>query len=198
MPLTAHDEWTEQEQAVSKRRWLVLGRLKPAAGFDQAQAEITTIAARLAKQYPETNQGKDVRVLPLHQLITGSARSPLSVLLGAVAFVLLIACTNVANLVLARGAAREREFAVRAALGAGRGRLMRQLLTESIVLALAAGLAGLLLAVAGMRALVTLGPLDIPRLDETRIDPMVFAFTAAISLLTGILLGLAPAMRVSA
>jgi putative ABC transport system permease protein len=181
--------------------WRVVGRLKPSATFDQAQAEMNAIGQRLAKTYPITNDnfmGFGVNVVPLSVQFTGkNLRLALWVLLGAVVFVLLIACANVANLSLARGAAREREFAVRAALGAGRGRLIRQLLTESAFLALVSGLLGLGLAALGVRALVTFAPPDTPRLDEVTIDPGVLGFTACVSLLTGLLFGLAPAWKVS-
>jgi putative ABC transport system permease protein len=181
--------------------WRVVGRLKQQTTFDQAQAEMNTIGQRLAQTYPVTNDnfmGFGVNVVPLLIQFTGkNLRLALWVLLGAVVFVLLIACANVANLLLARGAAREREFAVRAALGAGRGRLIRQLLTESAFLALVSGLLGLGLAAVGVRALIAFAPPDTPRLDEVTIDPGVLGFTVCVSLLTGLLFGLAPAWKVS-
>src|SRR5262245_53927311 len=181
--------------------WRVVGRLKPQATFDQAQAEMNAVGQRLAQTYPITNEyfmGFGINVVPLLVQFTGkNLRLALWVLLGAVVFVLLIACANVANLLLARSAGREREFAVRAALGAGRGRVIRQLLTESAALALVAGLLGLGLAALGVRALVALAPPDTPRLDEVTIDPGVLGFTACVSLLTGLLFGLAPAWKVS-
>ncbi|HMB29203.1 MAG TPA: ABC transporter permease, partial [Blastocatellia bacterium] len=177
------------------------GRLKPQATFDHAQAEMNAIGQRLARTYPITDDsfaGFGVNVVPLSVQFTGkNLRLALWILLGAVVFVLLIACANVANLLLARGAAREREFAVRAALGAGRGRLIRQLLTESAFLALVSGLLGLGLAALGVRALVAFAPQDTPRLDEVTIDPGVLGFTACVSLLTGLLFGLAPAWKAS-
>jgi predicted permease len=181
--------------------WRVVGRLKPHATFDQAQAEMIVIGRRLAQTYPMTNDdfaGFGVNVVPLSVQFTGkNLRLALWFLLGAVFFVLLIACVNVANLLLARGAAREREFAMRAALGAAPGRLIRQLLTESAFLALVSGLLGLGLATLGVRALVAFAPQDTPRLDEVTIDPGVLGFTVAVSLLTGLLFGLAPAWKVS-
>jgi predicted permease len=175
-----------------------IGRLKPGITLGQAQAEMSTIARRLGQQYPDTDSGLGVKVVPLRFQITGdNLRLALWVLLGAVVFVLLIACVNVASLVLARGGARKKEFSLRAALGADRWRLIRQLLTESAVLSLLSGFLGLGLAAVGVRALVILGPVTIPRLEETGMDPGVLAFTGGISMLTGLLFGLAPAWRIS-
>jgi predicted permease len=181
--------------------WRVVGRLKSNATFSQAQAEMTTIGQRLAQTYSTTEPdfaGFGVNVVPLlDQVIGRNLRLALWVLFGAVGFVMLIACANVANLQLARGAARAREFAIRTALGAGRLRLLRQLLTESVALALGAGLAGLGLAVAGARVLVAAAPPGVPRLDEVRIDNRALLFTLGLSLLAGILFGLAPAWKMS-
>src|SRR5262245_25259115 len=192
------------EDGVAERfvdAWRVVGGLKPQTTFDPAQAEMNAIGQRLAQTYPITNEnfmGFGVNVVPLLVQFTGkNLRLALWILFGAVVFVLLIACANVANLLLARGAAREREFAIRAALGAGRGRVIRQLLTESAALALVSGLLGLGLAALGVRALVALAPQDTPRLDEVTIDPGVLGFTACVSLLTGMLFGLAPAWKAS-
>ena len=200
-PVTVAWFWEGSHAERFNDAWRVIGRLKPHATFNQAQAEMNAIGQRLAQTYPITEDdfaGFGVNVVPLLVQFTGkNLQLALLVLLGAVVFVLLIACANVANLMLARGAAREREFALRAALGAGRGRLVRQLLTESAALALVSGLLGLGLATVGVRALVAFAPPDIPRLDEITIDPGVLSFTAGVSLLTGMLFGLAPAWKVS-
>jgi predicted permease len=174
----------------------VVARLKPGVTMVQARAEMATLGARLEQQYP-ANKGYGIWVVPLLDQVVGTMRQVLLVLLGAVAFVLLIACVNVANLFLGRGAARGREIAVRAALGAGRARLVRQLLTESAVLSLIAGVLGLALAYWGIKGLVMLAPKDLPRLDEVAVDGTVLAFTLAVSLIAGVLFGAAPALRVS-
>jgi putative ABC transport system permease protein len=200
-PVTTASYWEFVHAERFNDTWRVVGRLKPRATFDQAQAEMNAIGQRLAQTYPITNDtfmGFGVNVVPLLVQFTGkNLRLALWILLGAVVFVLLIACANVANLLLARGAAREKEFALRAALGAGRGRLVRQLLTESALLALMSGLLGLGMAALGVRALIAFAPPDTPRLDEVTIDPGVLGFTACVSLLTGLLFGLAPAWKVS-
>src|SRR5262245_34087305 len=200
-PVTVARYWEGSYAERFNDPWRVVGRLKPHATFDQAQAEMTAIGQRLMQTYPMTNEdfaGFGVNVVPLSIQFTGkNLRLALWVLLGAVLFVLLIACANVANLLLARGATREREFALRTALGAGRGRLIRQLLTESAVIALVSGLLGLGLAALGVRALVAFAPPDTPRLDEVTIDPGALGFTACVSLLTGLLFSLAPAWKVS-
>jgi predicted permease len=175
----------------------VAGRLKPGFTWPQARSEMSAIGLRLEQQYPGVDKGYGIWVVPLLDQVVGTTRQALLVLLGAVAFVLLIACVNVANLFLGRGAVRGREIAVRAALGAGRGRLVRQLLTESTVLSVMAGGVGLAIAFWGIRGLVLLAPKDLPRLDEIAINGQVLAFTLAVSLVAGILFGMVPALRIS-
>ncbi len=203
-PATVYWRW--QRESVERfraeaRRWGVVGRLKPHANIGQAQAEMSAIGRRQAQTYSTTDPdfpGFAVNVVPLLDQITGKKlQLALWVLLGAVVFVLLIACVNVANLTLARGAAREREFAVRAALGASRARLLRQLLTESVALAMCGGLLGLALAAAGVRALLLAAPPGIPRLDEVRLDPSALVFTLGVSLFAGLFFGLTPAWKIS-
>jgi predicted permease len=172
-----------------------IGRLKPGLTPAQADADFNVIAGRLAQQFPNTNRGWSIAIQPLHEEIVGRARTMLLVLLGAVFFVLLIACVNVANLLLTRATAREREIAVRAALGAGRGRIMRQLLTESLVLAVVGGAGGVLLAQWLMAALGAIGPEQLPRLHAVSIDGRILLFALALTLLTGVLFGLAPALQ---
>ncbi|HEX5759970.1 MAG TPA: ABC transporter permease [Thermoanaerobaculia bacterium] len=180
-------------------RWMqVAGRLRPGATLASAGAQTDALLGRLAIAYPDTNEGWGAaRLLPLQEALVGDVRPALVVLLAAVAGVLLIACANLANLLLARAATRGRELAVRAALGAGRRRLLRQLLTESVLLALAGGVLGLFLAVWGVDALVALAAGELPRPDEVTPDARVVAFTFAVSLLTGLAFGLLPALRAS-
>jgi putative ABC transport system permease protein len=174
----------------------VIGRLKPGVSWPQARAEMGTIAERLAREYPGQNSGWSVAVVPVTELIVGSIRPALLTLLGAVGFVLLIVCANLANLLLARNASREREVAIRAALGASRWRLIRQHLTESALLAVAGGAMALLLAVWATETLVALS-VGIPRVEEIGIDRRALGFTLAISLLTGLVFGLLPALQIS-
>ena len=175
--------------------WLtVVGRLKPGVTRAAAQSEMDAIASRLERQYPG-NSGLGVRLVPLHEEIVGDVRRPLLVLLGAVGLVLLIACANVTNLLLTRSSGRQRELAIRSALGAGRGRLLRQMLTESIVLAMAGGAAGVLLAAWSIDLLQLLAPPALPRLSSIRIDGRVLGFAFAAAVGTGLLFGIAPAVH---
>jgi predicted permease len=174
-----------------------IGRLKPGVTLAQAQADLDGVMRRLAETYPEANRGVGAAVTSLKERLVGDVGPNLWMLLGAVGFVLLIACVNVSNLLLARATGRTREFAIRAALGASQSRLLRQSLTESILLALAGGGLGLLLAALGTRAALNALPTGLPRADEIGLDARVLLFTAAISLLTGILAGLAPALKTS-
>ena len=171
-----------------------IARLRPGMTLGQAQAELATIGSRLARQYPDTNKGRRFVAASLRPPVD-DVRSTLWLLLGAVTLVLLIACVNVASLLLARAVSRERELAMRVALGAGRGRLIRQCLTESAVLGLCGGVLGVLLAALGIRPFVMLWPGVLPRADEIQLDWRVLLFAIAVSLCSGLLFGLAPAMR---
>ena len=174
-----------------------MGKLKPGITSDQANSEMSTIAGRLTAQFPGTNTGWDVKIIPLLEYSVRTIKPALLVLLVAVAFVLLIACANVANLLLARAAGRQREIATRTALGAGRWRIVRQLLTESMLLSLVGGVVGLLLAKWGTDLLLTLAPSDLPRMSNVSIDDRALAFTVAITFLTALIFGLVPALQAS-
>jgi predicted permease len=175
----------------------VVGRLKPGVTLAAAQAEMDSLGKALAQQYPKSNAGHGVTVIEMKGDQVGYIRPTLLLLLGAVGFVLIMACANVANLLLARATARGREFAIRAALGADRRRVIRQLLTESVMLALGASVLGLLLAHAGTRLVLAAAPGALPRAQEIGLDPYVLVFTLGISILTGIVFGLAPAFHIS-
>jgi putative ABC transport system permease protein len=175
----------------------VVGRMKPGLSLPTASADLQTIASQLAKQYPDTNAGRTERAVSLQSDIVGDVKPALLVLLSAVALVLLIACANVANLFLARAATREREIAIRTALGASRFHIVRQLLLETLLLALLGGAAGLLLAWWSTDTLVAFGPADLPRLDEIRLNGAVVAFTFGVACLTSLIFGLIPALQAS-
>jgi predicted permease len=194
VPLTQITE--DESPRLRFNRFLsVIGRMRPGATLPQVQEELATIVGRLAQQHPEDKLYPDVTVVPIREAITGEVRTPLLVLLGAVSFVLLIACVNIASLLLARATVRQRELAVRAALGAGRGRIMRQLLTESLTLALLGAVLGLAIAYVGVRALASLGASELPRASTIGLDPVVLGFTLAIGVASGLLFGLVPAVR---
>ncbi len=184
-------------QPRSANNFLAVGRLKPGVALEQAQTELTVIARRLEQRYPESNKGRSAAVTRMRDDMVGDVRLTLYLLLGAVSVVLLIACANTATLLLGKATARTREVAVRAALGASRPRILRQLVTESVLLAFVAGTAGLLLAYGGSKALVALAPANLPRLAETGIDQWVLAFTFGIAMITSLLFGLVPALYAS-
>jgi putative ABC transport system permease protein len=194
-------ESLDNKQPVTERRGYrlleVVGRLKPGVSLAQAQAEMKLLAANLEKEYPDNNANQSAIVLPLHRDLVADSREPLLILLAAVGCVLLIACANVANLMLARAAARYKEIAVRTALGAGRARLIRQLLTESLLLSLGGGLLGLMLAWWGVEVLLHFVPEGLPRMSDISLDRWTLSFTFAVSLLTGVVFGLAPALQAS-
>ena len=171
-----------------------IARLKPGVTVAQAQAELSAIAQRQAQQFPDTNRGWDVVVVPFQEHVFGSATVALPLLLGAAAFVLLISCTNVAGLQLARALSRHKEIAVRLALGASRGHIVRQLLIESLMLSAPGGALGLLLAMWAIDALRAFGPQSLPRLNEVSLDTQALAFTAVLSVTTGLLFGVVPAL----
>jgi predicted permease len=190
-------QWTDQtflDRRVSMGM-NAIGRVKPGVSLEQAQADMNAIAGSLARTYPESNKDSGITVVPLKQDLVGNVRGMLLVLLGAVGFVLLIACANVGNLLLARSNGRAREFAIRSALGARATRIIRQLLTESVVLGLAGGLIGFILAKIVTKTLANALTEFLPRADEITMDTSVLIFTAAVSVLTGILFGLVPAIK---
>jgi predicted permease len=186
-----------ERQTRSIHDYLVVARLKRDASLAQAQAEMSTISSRLEQQYPEANKGWGAVVIPLKEDIVGDVRPALLVLFGAVGFVLLIACANVANLMLARGANRRKEIALRIALGATRGRIVRQLLCESVLLSVVGGLLGLMLAGWGGQLLVRLSAGSLPNSGEVGMDAWALGFTLLVSLIAGVLAGVAPAMQFS-
>lgn len=194
LPLLHDDQFLTK----SRGAWYltVLARLAPGVSIESARQEVATIAARLARQYPDDNEGVGGTVISLHEATVGDTRLSLVVLLGAVGLVLVVACVNVANLLLARTSGRESELAVRAALGAGSGRIVRQLFSESLLLAVLGGALGVFAAGVLVDALLALQPDGVPRLAEVRIDGGVLWFAAALSLLTSVAFGVLPALRV--
>jgi putative ABC transport system permease protein len=187
-----NNDWVHERDAHFIR---VIGRLKPGVTMSQAQSDIAGITRRLELEYPKTNTGLGSNLVPLHTQIVGEVRPMLFILLGAVGFVLLIACTNVANLMLGRASQRDREIAIRAAVGASRLRLVRQLLTECLVLSTLGGFAGLMVSIWVVDLFVKLSPGDIPRLNETGADFRLFGFALVLSVLTGVGFGLFPAFH---
>lgn len=197
-PYTLYPNWETLRGARGTGFWTVIGRLRPNVTIKQAEAEMNTIALRLDEQLPPSQRGQGISVVPLRdQMVGARPRLALWMLTGAVFLVLLIAATNVASLTLARSASREREIAIRTALGASRARIVRQLLAESLTLACTAGSLGLLVAYAGIRIILAVKPGNLARLDEAGLDPYVLGCASALCLLTGILVGLTPALSVA-
>jgi putative ABC transport system permease protein len=189
---------TETLRSQRKATYLkVIGRLKPGVTFEQARADMGGIANSLTSEYPATNAGIGITAVTLPEHLKGKWRLALLILLGAVVFVLLIACTNVANLLLARGADRERELAIRAAMGAGRGRLLRQLLTESLLIAIVGCGIGIILAYWCIQLIVSFNPGDIPRIEQVHIDGMTLVFVTAVAFVAALLFGIAPGLKFS-
>jgi putative ABC transport system permease protein len=185
----------EQQNFRGGKSFSMVGRLRDGVSMAAAEAELNTIGDDIARRFPDSNAGWIVRILPLREQLVGSVRTALVVLLTAVGFVLLIACANVANLLLVRAASRQREVAVRYAIGASRGQIVMQLLLESLVLSVAAGLAGIFVGWWGLQALLAMLPVDLPTLARATLDWRVVAFTAGLSMLTGVVFGIVPALQ---
>jgi putative ABC transport system permease protein len=198
----APDLWTPLDMTLKElgqrgdHSWSAVGRMKPGLTLAQARAELLTISERLEKEYPDTNNKVHAVLIPLQERLVGDFKTPLLILLGAVTLVLLVACANVANLLLARATGRQREVALRASLGAGRGRLLRQLLTESILLSLMGAALGALGAWGCVRVLATSKSISLPRVHPIGVDGYVLASTVFVGILAGVLFGLAPALQV--
>ncbi|HLJ45655.1 MAG TPA: ABC transporter permease [Bryobacteraceae bacterium] len=194
--LSQDTRWPTFQRVRVADAFTAVGRLKPGVTLDRARAQMSTIAAALAHEHADTDAGSTIRVIPLPEQIAGPRlRTTLWILFAAVLCVLLIACANVANLLLARGAARQQEFAIRAALGAGRARLIRQLLTESLLLSTTAAIVGLALGWVALRVLIAMAPANLPRLDGVHLNPAILVFVLVISLASGLVFGLAPAWQ---
>ncbi len=194
-PMILGDDFINKSRA--NHQLSVMARLKPGVTRERAQTEMTAIAERLEQSYPGSNQGIGVKVVPLNEQVVGNVRPALFVLMGAVALVLLIACANIANLLLARSSARQREIAIRTALGASRGRIVRQLLTEAMLLSTTAAITGTVMSLWGIEAILSLSRETLPRAYEISVDTRVLGFTVAIALLTSVLFGLTPALQAS-
>lgn len=196
-PLTTDIGQLSPTAARSRRMYLVLARLKPGMTLTQAQSELNTISERLAQQYPEANTGWSTNIIPFREQVVGTIRPALFLLFAVVSFILLIACANMANLLMARAASRQKEVSIRVAVGASRVRLVRQFLTESILLAMLGGILGLALTFVGKTVLMVTLPANNPFRDQLGIDGKVLAFTLLVSLLTGVIFGLLPSLQAS-
>lgn len=200
-PLATNPHWLERPAADSNKvrsfyaRWSALARLKPGVSVERAQTEMSVLARRLSERAPDTNRGLGLTAVPLHVEVSGNTRLALSILLAAVSFLLMIACVNAAHLILAHGANRKHEMAVRLSLGARRADVLRQLVTESVVVSLCAGFCGVLLALAGVRALVAFAPSDVPRLEQATVNGEVLCFALGVSFLGAIVSGVLPAWK---
>ncbi|PYT03208.1 MAG: hypothetical protein DMF60_19095 [Acidobacteria bacterium] len=194
-PMILGDDFVNKKRA--NHQLCVMAKLKPGVTSERAQIEMAAIAERLEQSYPDSNQGIGVKVVPLNEQVVGNVRAALLVLMGTVGLVLLIACANVANLLLARSSARQKEIAIRTALGASRGRIVRQLLTEALLISMTAAVAGTLLSLWAIKAMLSLSHENIPRAYEISADVRVLGFTVAIALLTSVIFGLTPALQAS-